>query len=91
MKKKKRTSRFSKKVIVVCLISIWIYVIINAVILAVSGSGMPDALTYGFFSVFGVQFWVLSKIKRAEIKQPNNDIDVQKLNDEINAAIERGE
>ena len=90
--KKKKSSRFSKKVIVVCLISIWSYVIINAVILSISGSGMPDALTYGFFSVFGVQFWVLSKIKRAEINQPgNNDIDIQKLNDEINAAIERGE
>ena len=87
-----KKTRFSKKVIVVCLISIWIYVIINAVVLSVSGSGLPDAVTYGFFSVFGIQFWVLSKIKRAEINQSkNDDIDVQKLNEEIDAAIERGE
>lgn len=87
-----KKTRFSKKVIVVCLISIWIYVIINAVILPMSGSGLPDAVTYGFFSVFGIQFWVLSKIKRAEINQPESeDIDIQKLNEEINAAIERGE
>ncbi len=87
-----KKTRFSKKVIVVCLISIWIYVIINAVIIPMSGSGLPDAVTYGFFSVFGIQFWVLSKIKRAEINQPKSeDIDIQKLNEEINAAIERGE
>lgn len=87
-----KKTRFSKKVIVVCLISIWIYVIINAIVLSLSGSGLPDALTYGFFSVFGIQFWVLSKIKRAEINQPKSeDIDIQKLNEEINAAIERGE
>lgn len=87
-----KKTRFSKKVIVVCLISIWIYVIINAVVLPMAGVALPDALTYGFFSVFGIQFWVLSKIKRAEINQPGNDnIDIQKLNEEIESAIERGE
>lgn len=78
--------KYSKKVIIVCLISIWIYVLLNILVLALSGSALPDILTTCFFGVFSVEFCVLGKIKSDEVKKSKSDID----NCDVTVGIDMG-
>lgn len=87
-KPKKKPCKYSKKVIVACLISIWIFIILNFVAMLFASITFPDALIVAFFSVFGVEFYSLAKIKKAEIdkgkdEKTEDDIDISDLEKEI--------
>lgn len=93
--KNKKPMKYSKKVVLICIISIWIFVALNFIGLVTMGASFSDALVYAFFGVFGVEFFSLAKIKKAEIEQKKDekteeDIDIDDLEKEINEAIEAG-
>lgn len=95
MKKKRKPMKYSKKVVLICIISIWIFVLLSFLGLVTMGTGFSDALVYAFFGVFGIEFFSLARIKKAEIdKKPaekiEEDIDIDDLEKEINEAIEAG-
>lgn len=95
MKKKRKPMKYSKKVVLICIISIWVFVLLSFLGLVTMGTGFSDALVYAFFGVFGIEFFSLARIKKAEIdKKPaekiEEDIDIDDLEKEINEAIEAG-
>lgn len=92
---KKRKTKYSKKVIIICIISIWFYILLNAFLLLHAGVVMPDLLTGFFFSVFGLEFFSLASIKKAEINKSVTEKTVSKdeendLELEIQNAIDKG-
>lgn len=94
-KKNKKPIKYSKKVIAVCIASIWAFVILSFIALVTMGTGFSDALVWAFFGVFGLEFFSLAKIKKAEIDKSQvekieEDINIDDLEKEINEAIEAG-
>ena len=60
-----------------------------------NGHWFSDALVYAFFGVFGLEFFSLARIKKAEIDKAaaekiEEDINIDDLEKEINEAIEAG-
>lgn len=92
--KKKKPMKYSKKVVAVCIISIWVFVILSFIGLVTMGTGFSDTLVLAFFGVFGLEFFSLARIKKAEIDKKaekiEEDIDIDDLEKEINEAIEAG-
>lgn len=93
--KKKKPMKYSKKVVAVCIISIWVFVILSFIGLVTMGTGFSDTLVLAFFGVFGLEFFSLAKIKKAEIDKSQaekieEDIDINDLEKEIEEAIEAG-
>ena len=79
----------------ICIISIWVFVGLSFLGLITMGTGFSDALVYAFFGVFGIEFFSLARIKKAEIdktpaEKTEEDIDIDDLEKEINEAIEAG-
>jgi hypothetical protein len=66
-KKNKKPMKYSKKVVAICIASIWAFVILSFIGLVTMGTGFSDALIWAFFGVFGLEFFSLAKIKKAEI------------------------
>lgn len=94
-KKNKKPIKYSKKVIAICIASIWAFVILSFIALVTMGTGFSDALVWAFFGVFGLEFFSLAKIKKAEIDKSQvekieEDINIDDLEKEINEAIEAG-
>ena len=95
MKKKRKPMKYSKKVVMICIISIWVFVGLSFLGLITMGTGFSDALVYAFFGVFGLEFFSLARIKKAEIDKAaaekiEEDINIDDLEKEINEAIEAG-
>ena len=95
MKKKRKPMKYSKKVVLICIISIWVFVLLSFLGLVTMGTGFSDALVYAFFGVFGIEFFSLARIKKAEIdkipaEKIEEDINIDDLEKEINEAIEAG-
>lgn len=93
-KKNKKPMKYSKKIVLICIISIWVFVALSFIGLVTMGTGFSDALIYAFFGVFGIEFFSLARIKKAEIDKKaekiEEDIDINDLEKEINEAIEAG-
>lgn len=90
--KKKKPMKYSKKVVAICIASIWAFVILSFIALITMGTGFSDTLVLAFFGVFGLEFFSLAKIKKAEIdKAPaekvEEDININDLEKEIEEAL----
>ena len=94
--KSKKKVKYSKKIITTCIASIWVFVILSFIALVTMGTGFSDALVVAFFGVFGLEFFSLARIKKAEIdkgvtEKTEEDININDLEKEIEEALKAEE
>ncbi len=86
-KKKLSKSQYSKIIIVLCIVSIWIYAIASFVVQCISGTEISSTLTTCFFTFFGVEVISLAGIKRMKTKNIKYD-DLTTMQDNYDSVME---
>lgn len=87
-KKETHTSKYSKAIIILCIVSVWIYVITN-IIASIMGAMISDSLTTCFFAFFGIEILALASIKKTKEKNAKYDGSTLQENiDRINGECE---
>lgn len=75
MKKNKNETHnheYSKTIVVLCIVSVWIYVITN-IVASVMGAMISDSLTSCFFAFFGIEILALASIRKTKEKNAKFD------------------
>ena len=72
--------RFSKRIIITCIISIYLYVIANYMLKFTTGTTMDKATTVGWFGFFGGELLLscivkVMKVKKSKVETENEDVE----------------
>jgi uncharacterized membrane protein len=65
--------RFSKRIIVTCIVSIYLYVITNFILKFITGETMDEFTTLGWFGFFGGELLLSCIVKVIKVKKTSTE------------------
>lgn len=65
--------RFLKRIIVTCIVSIYLYVIANFIMKFMTGTTMDEFTTLGWFGFFGGELLLSCIVKVTKVKKTKNE------------------
>lgn len=75
--------RFSKRIIITCIVSIYLYVIANFVLKFITGSTMDDSTTLSWFGFFGGELLLSCIVKVIKVKKAKTEVETETENEDI--------